>query len=97
MSALAGLIQRTRSVGWAQRELARLSRMEISRLLGVRADIPVKDLGGVLEGRRNDMSAELADRIGDLEGSTMSERALLDRAREIEHGLRTLRGVEGPR
>jgi hypothetical protein len=97
VSALAGLIQRARSVGWAQRELARLSRMEISRLLGVRADIPVRDLAGVLEGRRKDVSTDLAGRIGDLEGSTMSERALLDRARDIERDLRALRGVEGPR
>ena len=96
VSALAGLIQRSRSVSWAQRESARLSRQDLSRLLGTRAEAPVTELVTVLTGRRG-ASAVLAERIRELEGAPMSERALIDCVRDVERELRSIRGVEGPR
>ncbi|MFN0070797.1 MAG: DUF4350 domain-containing protein [Chloroflexota bacterium] len=94
VSALAGLIQRARSVSWAQREYTRLLRRELSRLLGVRTDASLADLARVIEGRPGGASLGLVHRLRELEGSTVSERALLDRVRDSERDLRVLRGVE---
>jgi hypothetical protein len=96
VSALAGLIQRSRSVAWAQRESARLSRRELNRLLSTRPDASIPEIAGALQGRRG-ASAELADRIRELEGPTLSERALIDCVRDVERELRSLRGAEGSR
>jgi hypothetical protein len=96
VSALAGLIQRSRSVAWAQRESARLSRRELSRLLGTRPDASIAELTSALQGRRG-ASADLAERIRDLEGAPLSERGLIDCVRDVERELRSLRGVEGAR
>jgi hypothetical protein len=96
VSALAGVIQRSRSVSWAQRESARLARRELSRLLGTRLDAPTAELESALRGRRA-ASLDLSARIRDLEGSAMSERALIDCVRAVERELRLLRGVEGAR
>jgi hypothetical protein len=93
VSALAGLIQRSRSVSWTQRESARLARRELSRLLGTRPDASIADIASALRARRG-ASPDLSERIRDLEGAPLSERALIDCVRAVERDLRSLRGVE---
>ncbi|HEX3245356.1 MAG TPA: DUF4350 domain-containing protein [Chloroflexota bacterium] len=97
VSALAGLLQRSRSASWAQRESARLFRGQLSRLLGTRVNASVPELIGALQGRQGGVATDLADAIRELEGSPLSERALLERVRRIEGSLRVVRGGEGAR
>jgi hypothetical protein len=96
VSALAGLIQRSRSVTWTQRESARLARLELSRLLGTRPNASFAELARALQTRRG-APPDLSERLRDLEGAPLSERALIDCVRAVERELRSVRGVEDVR
>lgn len=95
VTAFAGLVQKARAVGWAQREYARLFRREVSRVLGTRADLSPTEIGNLIETRRRGEASTISRALTILEGRPISERALLDRMRETERALRALRGVEG--
>jgi hypothetical protein len=89
VTAFAGLLQRQAAAGsdargWAQHRYARHVRQRLARAHGLRADLPPTDLARLLAERRPIDAGALARSLAALDGSNLTERALLARIRELE-------------
>ena len=82
--SFAGLLQRARATAWAQEHYLRMTQRRLARNLGVRTDLPARELSHLLAQRRTIDAEALAEHLEVLEGPPLAERALLRQVREVE-------------
>src|SRR5207237_8854784 len=89
VGALASLLQghgsgRRGVADWIQRQYAKSIRVELARAFGVRADLPPTELARLIAERRPVDERELAAGLAAVDGSSLGDRALLQRVRALE-------------